>query len=129
MSLFQQGNFKLHSGAATDWKIECDALDDQDWQTLAMLIVDKYNPVSFGGVTGVPTGGLKLADALQPYTNPYSENHLIVDDVYTTGTSMNKLRATIKQPGMTYIGAVVFARGPIIALDKHWIMPLFQMRA
>lgn len=127
MSLFQQGNFKLHSGTTTNWKIECDALDDQDWQTIAMLIARQH--LSFSRVTGVPTGGLKLAEALQPYTKHYSPDHLIVDDVYTTGTSMNKMREMLKAPGVIYFGAVVFSRAPIIAPDNQWIKPLFQMRA
>lgn len=128
MSLFQQGNFKLHSGATTNWKIECDALDDQDWQTIAMLISNQS--LGFYNAVGVPRGGLKLAEALQSYKNMYSGNILIVDDVYTTGTSMNKMRKLLtQQPGVTCYGHVLFARGPIIAPDNTWIKPLFQMRA
>lgn len=127
MSLFQQGNFTLHSGATTNWKIECDALDDQDWQTIAMLIAQQH--LGFSKVVGVPRGGLKLAGALQQYVNSYSGNHLIVDDVYTTGTSVNKMREMLKTPGVIYFGAVVFSRAPIIAPDNQWIKPLFQMRA
>ena len=37
-NLFQTGDFKLASGAKSNFKIECDALTESDWETLAMLI-------------------------------------------------------------------------------------------
>jgi len=83
-NLFQMGDFTLHSGQKATWKIECEALTDTDWETLAWMIAQNH---SFNRVIGVPTGGLKLAAALQQYCTG-RENTLVVDDVATTGASL-----------------------------------------
>lgn len=64
-SLFQHGNFLLHSGDTTSFKIDCDALSDDDIETLAFEISLRVPP--FSNVEGVPTGGLRLAQALERY--------------------------------------------------------------
>lgn len=115
--LFQQGDFTLHGGQETTWKIDCDALTDADVQTLAAMLVERLP--SFGSVEGVPTGGLRLADALKASIKPWA-THLIVDDVITTGGSMEAVRK-----GRKAIGAVLFARGPC----PSWVTPLFSMSA
>lgn len=114
MSLFQQGKFNLHSGVQSWLKIDCDALTDEDLDTIARLLV--FRLPDFGSVEGVPTGGLRLAKALESYieTGPL----LIVDDVLTSGGSMEEHRA-----GRQAIGAVIFARKQ----PARWITPLFQM--
>lgn len=56
MSLFKLGDFELHSGQRSNWKIDCDALTPADWRALAKMIVDRLAP--FGAVEGVPRGGL-----------------------------------------------------------------------
>jgi orotate phosphoribosyltransferase len=126
MGLFQRGDFTLSSGRKAWWKIECDALTGDDWDTLAALIADRYN---FCGVTGVPRGGLPLADRLARNTYPHVKNYLIVDDVYTTGASMRAVRdALIAESdggGRYYIGVVVFARSKPNPVD-NWINPMFQ---
>ena len=38
MDLFQSVNFKSHSGLNLTWKIECDALDKEEWQCIARMI-------------------------------------------------------------------------------------------
>ncbi len=55
-NLFIRQNFILHSGKPSDFKIECDALTDDDWECLAYLIAKR---VSFSSVVGVPNGGSK----------------------------------------------------------------------
>lgn len=116
-SLFQTGIFQLHSGATSLWKIECDALTDEDWATLALLVTENVAP--FGRVEGVLRGGLPLAAALERSARYSSiDRLLIVDDVWTTGGSMEAHRA-----GRDAIGAVVFARGPV----APWVTPLFTM--
>lgn len=111
--LFVKGNFKSHAGLDLDWKIECDSLTNDDIATLAYLIGTR---LKFGAVIGIPRGGSKLALALQSFRTKGPV--LIVDDVLTTGTSMNKMKA--KYPDA--VGVVIFARG----VCPDWIMPVFQ---
>lgn len=120
MNLFQHGDVVLHSGSVSKWKIECDALTDEDWETLALMLSQKLQP--FKTVEGVPRGGLKLAKALQKYCGS-GGNHLIVDDVLTSGKSMKEARRAIKKEVVSVAGAVVFARN----YCEMWITPLFQM--
>lgn len=104
MALFRRGNFKLHSGQQSGWKVDCDALVDEDWVTAAWMISRK---LTFSRVIGIPTGGLRLAYFLSEYTSRTGPT-LIVDDVFTTGGSMEEARQKVHGP---CIGYVVFARG------------------
>jgi len=118
MSLFRLGDFTLHSGNKSYYKIDCDALTDKDWATLARMIYESVG--KFRKVVGIPNGGLKLAQALKPYRFPNPEYPtLIVDDVLTTGNSMEEIRKTMGD----CIGAVVFARNKC----PNWITPLFSV--
>ena len=119
MTLFQTGTSKLHSGGISNFKIDCDALSGEDWRTLARIIADSFR---FGKVVGIPTGGLKLAEALKPYISEGSRLTLVVDDILTTGHSMEEMRLDI--PGSVW-GIVVFARGRC----PDWITPIFPMHA
>ena len=118
MGLFIKQDIQLHSGVKSDWKLECDALTDEDIYTLAHLIAKR---MVFREVVGVPTGGERLAKALERYK---IDNRglpiLIVDDVLTSGGSMEEFRKTI--PEFT-IGVVIFSRGKC----PDWISSLFQM--
>lgn len=117
-SLFQLGDFTLHSGSKSNWKIDCDVLTDADWETLACLVAEK---VDFAVVHGIPKGGLKFAIALQKYVNPLSAFTLIVDDVLTTGGSMEEAR---QEYGIERSkGVVLFVRGKC----PDWITPIFQL--
>ena len=58
MNLFQLGKFTSHAGKSLEWKIECDALTDEDWECLAKMISDR---IMFHEVVGIPRGGNKLA--------------------------------------------------------------------
>lgn len=114
MSLFRSGDFTLHSGKRSAFKIDVDALTDAEIGTLAVALIERLP--SFGQVEGVPTGGLRLADALLPFVT--DGPLLIVDDVLTTGGSMEAHRK-----GRRAMGAVLFAKGDVPA----WIYPLFTM--
>lgn len=123
-NLFQAGEFVLSSGSRSSFKIDCDALTDADWHTLAMLIADRVP--AFAAVQGVPLGGQPLAHHLERRAQPWAKSPLlIVDDVLTTGRAMEtaKLKALKRNALQPIIGAVVFARGPV----PSWIVPLFQM--
>lgn len=123
MGLFRSGHFQLHSGQCSTWKIDCDALDNEDVATLATMLVERLP--QFGEVQGIPTGGTRLARALAPYstTGPV----LIVDDVYTTGDSMEGWRRGLDDASPVFtpdpIGAVLFARQP----PAPWVHALFVM--
>ncbi len=64
MSLLKQGEFTLHSGEKSFFKIDCDFLTDEDIETLAFMVSKK---IKFSGVSGVPTGGNRLKKALEKY--------------------------------------------------------------
>lgn len=118
-NLFQMGRVALASGHESDFKIECDALTDDDIECLAYLISKR---AGFRQVHGVPTGGLRLQNALKKYidSDPLLPV-LIVDDVYTTGKSMARYAGNFyPEP---YIGFVIFARGE---LPEH-VQALFKM--
>lgn len=125
--LFQTGDFTLASGAKSAWKIECDALTDADWDGLAAMLVE-FLPGPFGRVDGVPRGGVPLAKALRRYADESCYTSLIVDDVWTTGESMERY---ISGSLSAWAGpdavmrAVVFARRPA---PRH-VTALFTMPA
>ena len=120
--LFQHGQFELHSGLQSRFKIECDALTMGDWYTLAEIARDMMP--TFKKVVGVPRGGLNLAGFLNVYEQSDGElDVLIVDDVLTTGGSMERTR----HDGYVLCnvgGLVVFAR----STPPDWVVPIFQMR-
>ena len=130
MNLFQLGDFKLHSGEKSSYKIECDALTNDDWKALASIVFKMVG--LFSSVEGVPEGGLKLAKELSFFVSNTGP-HLIVDDVLTTGASMEalwqkNLADSFYSPyrtidGKAIVGVVIFARGPCLP----WIRPLFQI--
>ncbi len=120
MSLVEFGWFSTHSRFQLPWKVDCDALSDDDIAAIAQLIRWKF---AFGEVYGVPRGGLRLAAALAPYVDEGYPT-LIVDDVLTTGKSM--LRASEEhgdKHGRRTIGVVIFARGKC----PDWVWPIFSV--
>lgn len=120
--LFQHGSFKLASGKESKFKIDCDALSDEEWQTLALMFLE-FLP-KFGEVSGVPTGGNKLAEILTLHCKKTSSRLLVVDDVWTSGMSMINHIEDHFQGREPVTGAVVFARGPV----PFWVLPLFTVR-
>ncbi len=118
MPLFVRGLFRSHAERELSWKINCDALSDEDLETIAEVIAKKFN---FSRVVGIPTGGERLAAALQKYClEQKSYPILLVDDVLTTGGSMETER---KKYSQEVIGFVIFARGPC----PNWIHVLCQL--
>lgn len=128
--LFQFKRIQLHSGAWSDWKIECDALSDEEINLFAHLIACD---AAFCRVYSVPTGGDRLAAALQKHCMDEKTMNfpsvLIVDDVLTTGDSI-KLRKfdlvnELREEGMEHfviMGAVLFSR---TRSYPRWVRPLF----
>ena len=122
MNLFVKEDFISHAGNPLTWKIECDALSDDDWACIAHMIVEReMRP--FSKVIGIPRGGKKLEEALQPYAGPSGIYPvLVVDDVWTTGTSFAEFIEiqTIKQEldECGWFGWAVFARNFIPTESK-----------
>jgi orotate phosphoribosyltransferase len=117
MTLFVHGDFTSHSGRRLPFKIDCDALTDADLDALARRFSSRR---SYSKAVGIPTGGDRFAAILQRYA--WDRDHhplLIVDDVLTTGASMETARRD--RGNEPVIGIVIFARGPC----KNWITPLF----
>lgn len=112
--MFRKHVFKSHSGLELNWKIECDDLTQEDIDTLAFIISNKFK---FGSVYGIPNGGIRMAKALDKYSLSGSFSRLLVDDVLTTGGSMEK---EYKEGD---IGVVIFSRGKC----PSWITPIFQL--
>lgn len=118
--LFKSGNFTSHSGLELSWKIDCDALTDDDLATLAIVV---SQTLAFKDVHGVPTGGLRFAEALRRYIKDDDRlPTLIVDDVLTTGKSMEDMKKSLGCAG-EICGVVIFARPG--AKVPPWIEPLF----
>lgn len=124
MNLFRTGLFELSSGRTSSYKIDCDVLGQGDLLALAELIRSLLTQ-PFGRVLGIPRGGLRLAEALTPLCAPGSDTLLLVDDVLTTGASMEKARAGLDDGRTQIQGAVLFARGPC----PYWVKAVFQMPA
>ncbi len=135
MNLFNFAEFVLSSGKKSKVKIDCDALSDKDINTLAEMIrVLVGQP--FGSVEGIPQGGLKLAEALREFATDGA--HLIVDDVFTTGGSIQRQRQNrasglpygqlpLEDPNCQIIGAVIFTRGKLP--ESGWVKAIWHMDA
>jgi MoxR-like ATPase len=120
----QRQKFTTHSGLEANFKIECDHLTEEEIATFAILI---SNEITFSAVYGIPRGGTRIADALRPYADRDSPYAVIVDDVLTTGFSMEEARVQKaregKYPFHMFQGVVLFARGR----PPRWISPVFQL--
>lgn len=120
------GSFIAHGGTRLDWKVECDDLSAEDWGCAAFDLALHLPP--FIAVHGIPRGGDRLAGALRHYlTVPVPGTRstiLLVDDVLTTGGSMERARSSFRDayPADRYdiLGAVVFARGPLPGWVRAW---------
>ena len=119
--MFRWGEFTSNAGLRLPFKIELDELTDDDWDCLARIVADEF---AFHTVEGVPTGGLRFAEALRRYASPPPTGSLrpilmIADDVLTTGGSMERQRADRKA-----VGVVAFSRTHLV---PGWITPIFCM--
>lgn len=131
-SLFEKKTFTSHSGLPLTWKMECDALTEEDWSCLAFLISEQFK---FYKVIGIPRGGLALARHLEKYTDPQADYLLLVDDVLTTGGSMTDMllhNQEVKDAKEKVIGVVVFDRRDDTMLRQkgigppNWVFSMFK---
>jgi hypothetical protein len=112
--MFESGKFTLHSGGKNNFRINCASLTWIDLAALAEMVAPKLKP--FGQVYGIPRGGVRFSQALGRYrtTGP----RLVVDDVFTTGASMEDEHTDGDQ------GLVIFSRVPWARVPE-WIYPIF----
>ncbi len=120
MTLFRFGDF-THNGQHSRWKIDCDDFTDEDITSLAHLIAERKKP--FASVSGISIGGDRLARELEKYTSTEGTYHLVVDDVYTTGESMDEY-AENYTGDLPLHRLVVFARTTSVS---SWIDTLFWL--
>jgi len=120
--LFIEEDFTGHSGEQLHWKIEMDALDDAEWKCIARMILE-YETRPFQAAIGIPRGGLTLSSYLNEYSTQNPEDpYLIVDDVLTTGGSMEEFKEEHFKDKKV-VGWVVFSRNR----PSDWVNVLFQM--
>ncbi len=120
--LFVEEDFTGHSGGQLHWKIEMDALDDAEWKCIARMIME-YETRPFQAAIGIPRGGLTLSSYLNVYSTQNPEDpYLIVDDVLTTGGSMDEFKEEHFKDKKV-VGWVVFSRNR----PPDWVNVLFQM--
>ena len=112
MKLFQIGDFKSHAGLPLSWKIECDAITNDEWQCIARMIME-YQKEPFRYAVGIPRGGHGLGFALNAHATDNPDHRvLICDDVYTTGTSFKEFVIQENYNEEEIIKWVAFARKP-----------------
>ena len=123
IDLFQKIDFTSHAGLDLTWKIEMDALSHREWECISHMIRELSPP--FREAIGIPRGGNVLGKLLNRHgTGKRTDPICIVDDVLTTGGSMNEfLQKRQWRYPTKYIGWVVFARNK----PPHWCKALFQM--
>lgn len=128
MKLFQDGDFKSHAGLPLKWKLECDAITDDEWRCLAKMVMD-YQERPFYKAVGIPRGGLKFAEAMNEYASGNEEDSIMIcDDVFTTGTSFKEFineNYPMWSAGQGFRW-VVFARRPCYE-HPHHVRALFTM--
>ncbi len=127
MNLFVTKNFIAHSGQPEKFKIECDALTNEDIETLATLINDKFvaRNITFSEVFGIPSGGVRLAIAFGKYLDKTSNTTLVLDDVVTTGNSIREAVKFLldKEKTRNILTCVIFDR----SYGSFWGDSIFRM--
>jgi len=125
IDLFQKIEFTSHAGLDLKWKIEMDALSHGEWECITQMIMELSPP--FREAIGIPRGGSVLGKLLNQHGTGKEEDPIcIVDDVLTTGMSMNTYREEMdieRWQKSCALGWVVFAR----VRPPKWIKALFQM--
>ena len=106
--LFRWGKFTGSAGYELDWKIDCDALADGDWDCIARMSLPLVPP--FSRAIGVPRGGLRLAEMMSRHITMDAPRVLVVDDVWTTGKSMQGHVANLGIKDGEWHGLVAFSR-------------------
>jgi hypothetical protein len=122
VTIFSKGDYSIHNGRVTPWRIIPSSFSDEDWECFAQLIAERFP--NFEKVIGVSQFGVKLESHLSQYST--HGGLLIVDDVLYPET-MNKMRLYFrtrkKYVNYDIQGFTVFARVPC----PSWIRALWQL--
>jgi hypothetical protein len=118
--VYVPGEFTSHSGRRLPFKIEADHYTEREMDLFGELIVTRlWGKHHIERVIGMPksrpggrdNGGI-LAQYVRRHLTPRAGGWtLIVDDVLTTGNSMEAMRRKAEAAGHFCIGAVIDARG------------------
>lgn len=123
--MFKWKPFKSHAGKPLSWKIECDDLSDEDIDCLAKLVYTKYSYEEVSYPSTNSANVINLVSKLERHKSFNADyDYLIVDDVLTTGKSMNDIYEHLHtNHGYKIKGVVIFARNEC----PDWITPIFQL--
>lgn len=127
MSLFKKTDFQMPTGGMAHYKIDGGALTDEDLDALAYIVSEKLRTFAnrdksaIRMVYGATETGERFAKAFEPYTDTFGSITLIVDDVLTSGATMENAR--MRYGVADALGVVIFARGPA----PDWVKPIFSM--
>lgn len=120
--MFKDKKFISRSGKRLKFKIECDSLAFEDIRVFTKIITGNFTYKS----VDMPETGCSplqlLKHVLELKTSKDGEfDVLIIDDVFTTGNSMEDVKKRHK--GKNIIGVVLFSRGKC----PKWITPIFEL--
>lgn len=115
-------NFRASSGVILPWKLNLDTLNATDIDALACIINDH---VTFSSVVLPRTSSAflrDLAETLRSFKMWQNKPVMLLDDVWTTGATLNKLYAACYTPTQQVVGVVIFARGA----TPDWVWSVFR---
>lgn len=127
IKMFKFKNFKSHTGKLLSWKIECNDLSKDDIKCITNVIIHR---ISYQHVLCPPTKSKQLRRLIALLKHHATKEgryaYLIIDDVLTTGKSMEQEYQFLQNHGIEkrlITGIVIFARNEC----PHWITPIFQL--
>ncbi len=128
-SLFMNVKFKSSAGLDLLWKIECDRMAPGDWECLAARVAERFTfQYVYGVPKGKPTGkdnGAAFADACRKHTTDDGDYYMIVDDVWTTGGSIEATKKATEHrfPNLPRVGVTAWNRSGKV--PPQWIASIF----
>ncbi len=110
LSCIVRGSFTLHSGQPSSWKFVVENMADD----LMLWCLKELNMPQDAMPVGIPTGGQTLVEHLQFYAlmsdfedrGPMPTRVCLVDDVVTTGATMNAAKLLIEAAGVVVVDKV-----------------------